>query len=105
MILVRPAPEEPPRVAVDARDVDAPRKIGAAPGKEREGLGRERFKWGIDKVLKFLLVGQEPGPLVVEGQLPEEAAGFFTEARKHAHTVFLKVGVLYHASGKVKSGK
>ena len=80
MVLVGAAPEEPPGIPVDARDVHVPLKIGDAPGKQGEGVRREGLEGGVDLVLKFLLVGEEPGAFVVEGELPEEGAGFFAEA-------------------------
>ena len=96
MILVGPAPEEPPRVPVDAGDVHKALKAGLAAGHLLIGLVRERLEGGVDKILKLLLVSQEPGPIIVEGEIPQKPAGFFAEALKHMCTVFHRVCVVYH---------
>ena len=80
MILIRAAPEEPPGVPVDARDVHVPLEVGDAPGQQGKAVRREGLERGIYIVLEFLLVGKEPGPLVIKGDVPEERAGFFAEA-------------------------
>ena len=88
VVLVGPAAEEPPGVPVDAGDVYPSLKVREAGGEARIGVGGQGLEGGVHLVLKFLLVGEKPGPLVVEGELPEERAGFFGEALKHGKTVF-----------------
>ncbi len=88
MVLVRPAPEEPPRVAVDAGQMHGPLKIGESLVHQRDGIRRQSLEGRVDAVLEFLLVGEEPGPLIMEGELPEERAGFFGEACEHGKSVF-----------------
>ena len=80
MILIRAPAEEASCVPVDAGDVRLTRKIRKTGVHQRDTVRRESLEGRVDKILKFLLVGKEPGTLIVEGELPQKAAGFFAEA-------------------------
>ena len=89
MILVRPAPEQPPRVAVDARDVQAAVHLREAAAHKRLRLGGERLERLVHGLLKLLLVLVEPDALVIECQLPEKISGSGSKSVKHDIRSFL----------------
>ena len=71
MIVERPAAEQPPRVAVNAGNVDIQTQIGIGLLKPVVELPCQRLCRRHDRVLKFLLVLCEPRPVVVEPDAPE----------------------------------
>ena len=77
VVLVRSAAEEPPRVAVDAREVHAQLLVGEAAGHLLVQVVRQGLEGRVERALEVLPVREEPGPLVVEGQLPEEVRRLF----------------------------
>ena len=89
MILVRPAPEQPPRVAVNARDVQTAVHLREAAAHQRLRLGGERLERLVHGLLKLLLVLVEPDALVIECQLPEKISGSGSKSVKHDVCSFL----------------
>ena len=83
MILVRPATEQPPRVAVDARHVQIPLPVGVRLLERRRHVRSQRLHGPVERVEKYLLVLQKPRALVVKAQLPEKVDRCVGKACEH----------------------
>ena len=83
MVVERPASEQPPRVAVNARHVQIPLPLWVCL-LERDGhVGGQRLHRPVERVEKNLLVLQKPRALVVKAQLPEKVDRCVGKASEH----------------------
>ena len=88
MVVERPAAEQPPRVAVNAGNVDIQVQIGIVLLKPVVELPCQRSGRRHDRVLKFLLVLCEPRPVIVEPDAPEHVDRLVGIACKHCFYSF-----------------
>ena len=86
MVLVRAAAEEPPRVAVNARNVEAVRLVRVLFLYQRERFLRKRVERLLYRAQKLLLMRFKPWLFVVERELPEKFSGLACKSGKR-HSV------------------
>ena len=83
MIVEWPASEQPPRIAVNTRNVDIQVQIGIVLLKPIVELPGQRLCRRHDRILKFLLVLCEPRPVIIEPDAPEHVDRLVGIACKH----------------------
>ena len=86
MVLVRATAEEPPRVAVNARNVEAVRLVRVLFLYQRERFLRKRVERLLYRAQKLLLMRFKPWLFVVERELPEKFSGLACKSGKR-HSV------------------
>ena len=89
MVLIGPPAEKPPGVPVDAGHMQLEAPAGETLLHQGGGVGGQGLEGPVQKLLKLLLMGQKPGPLVMKGQLPQKVAGLGGESFKHGKMLFL----------------
>ena len=82
VVLVRPAAEEPPRVAVDARNVEAVRLVRVLLAHKRERFLCKRVERLLYRAQKLLLMRFKPRLFVVEREFPEKFSGLARKSGK-----------------------
>ena len=84
---------QPPRVAVDAADVQPPVLPGIVLRQRGKDLLPQLAHGNVHIVRKILLVRHEPAPLVIQADAPKEVDGVLRKALKHRKDLFAFVFV------------
>src|SRR5699024_196262 len=84
VVLVGTPAVEPPGVPVDPGNVEVQPQLGPLGGEAVVDLLPQRRRGLIETAEILLLVGLEPGPVVVEADPPQKVQGLLTIALKHA---------------------